>query len=653
MADGKVLSSQKLKKFSDTSIHNRPVGRFFVSSINGREMRDTPFQLAITARRKEKNMLKVDNHKMRYALLVCIATTMLVSCGQRDQGSDGGGNTQVPAVAVAEDTLAGAPNRASGKPSKPAKMAAVAMPDIYSAEAARKVLEEGGNAVDAAVAASFVLAVTLPEAGNIGGGGFMTLFMDGDAEFVDYREMAPAAATRNMFLDEDGNFDSRKSQVGGLASGVPGTVRGLALAHERYGKLSWERLVQSAIDLARDGFEVPEKLAESFALKAEFYAGDVNFVDYFKADAGEIMKQPELAATLQRIALEGPDEFYTGETAKMTTAHMKKIGGLITEEDLANYKALWRDPIEFEWRGRTVVSSPPPSSGGVALAQLLLMKSALDPTFENVEHNSPQYIHLVAEIEKRVFADRAEYLGDPDFVDTPVAELISPAYIQRRAKEVNLDAISETEEVEPGLAEGFQTTHFSILDADGNAASVTTTLNTSFGSGVVIEGAGFVMNNEMDDFSAKPGAPNVYGVIGAEANAIAGGKRMLSSMSPSLVFDGESVVMVLGTPGGPTIFTSVFQAIANHIDYGMGVTKAVAAGRFHHQLLPKNMILFEHRIENAPEVAAALEKMGYNLSHTDQYGDLNAITVVDGEIEAAHDPRGRGVSFVFEVPADK
>ncbi len=529
------------------------------------------------------------------------------------------------------------------------RLAAVAMPDVHSAEVARAVLQEGGNAVDAAVAASFVLAVTLPEAGNIGGGGFMTLFVDGETDFVDYRETAPARADRDMYLDEAGEFVSRRAQVGPLAAGTPGAVRGLAAAHEKYGSLPWRRLVEPAVALARDGFEIPDKLARSIARKAGFYGDETNFSAYFSGEAGDVLKQPELAETLQRIANLGPEEFYTGETAEITAAYMEKVGGLIAMTDLAAYQAVWREPIAFEWSGRTVVSAPPPSSGGIALAQLLLMKEALADKFEGVDRNDARYIHLIAEMEKRVFADRAEYLGDPDFYNVPTDRLIDPAYIETRAAEVNPDAISETDGVEPGLQESFQTTHFSIVDADGNAASVTTTLNASFGSGVVVEGAGYLLNNEMDDFSAKPGAPNLYGVVGADANAIAPGKRMLSSMTPSLVLEDGDVAMVVGTPGGPTIFTSVFQAIVNRFDHGLPVKEAVAAGRFHHQLLPKDSLLFESRIRNADAVAAELEAKGYKLRRASGYGDVHAITVDDGVVEAAHDPRNRGASFVFGV----
>ncbi|MEM1396377.1 MAG: gamma-glutamyltransferase, partial [Pseudomonadota bacterium] len=461
-------------------------------------------------------------------VILASAALALAACGEQSQQTSSATDASTEAPTDSGGASAAETDRS---------VAAVAMPDIHSARAARAVLEEGGNAVDAAVAATFVLTVTLPEAGNIGGGGFMTLFFEGDTNFLDYRETAPSAASRDMYLDDAGEFVRRRSQVGPLAAGVPGAVRGMQIAHDRYGSLPWARLVEPAIALARDGFEIPPKLARSIERKAGFFGEEVNFSTYYAGAEGELFVQPDLAETLTRIAEQGPDEFYTGKTAELTVEYMKKVGGLITLDDLDAYKAVWRDPIKFEWGGKTIVSSPPPSSGGIALAQLLLMKEELSDAFDGVEHNSSKYIHLVAEIEKRVFADRAEYLGDPDYYNVPTDTLISSEYIAKRAAEVNVDAISETDGVKPGLDESFQTTHFSIFDGDGNAVAVTTTLNASFGSGMVVEGAGYLLNNEMDDFSAKPGTPNLYGVVGAEANSIAPGKRMLSSMTPTLVLD--------------------------------------------------------------------------------------------------------------------
>lgn len=569
----------------------------------------------------------------RRALLGCLAAAALPLLGACERAAP---------VAVPDSVRS-----ALAGPSAAGPAAAVAMPDIHSAEAARAVLNDGGNAVDAAVAAAFVLAVTLPEAGNIGGGGFMTLVVDGEPAFLDFRETAPAAAHRDMYLDENGEFLSRTSQVGARAAGVPGSVRGLAEAHAKFGSLPWARLLEPAVKLARDGFVVPPDLAAMMTDESAFFGDDVNFADYFSKRAGERFVQPDLAATLARIADKGADEFYAGETARLTADYMAKAGGIVTLDDLKAYRAVWRAPLTGEWKGYRVVSAPPPSSGGIALMQLLQMKEALTDEFAGVPRNSARYVHLVAEMEKRVFADRAEYLGDPDYYDVPVVRLTARDYAIKRAREVNADAISPTEGVKPGVGEPTQTTHFSILDFNGDAVAVTTTLNAEFGSGAVVEGAGYLLNNEMDDFSAKPGAPNLFGVVGADANAIAPGKRMLSSMTPTILLNDGAVAMVVGTPGGPTIFTSVFQAIVNHVDYGLSATEAVASGRFHHQLLPKDEILFDRRIENRETVAASLRQMGYRIVD-ETWGDLHIVIVgEDGAVEAASDPRGRGAAMTI------
>ncbi|MEO0996181.1 MAG: gamma-glutamyltransferase, partial [Pseudomonadota bacterium] len=433
-----------------------------------------------------------------------------------------------------------------------ARAAAVAMPDEFSRDTALAVLESGGNAVDAAIAAAFVLAVTYPEAGNLGGGGFMLVYVDGDARFLDYREVAPAAATADMYLDEAGDVVDNLSLIGPLAAGVPGTVAGLREAHRRYGTLPWTALLEDAVQLADAGFIVPPLLAQRIAAEAARFDGRTNFHEFFgRIRAGRRFRQPALAATLRRIAAAGAAGFYAGETAAHIQATMTGSGGLITAGDLDAYRPVWREPLLAPWRQYTVVTAPPPSSGGFAVLQLLGMKDALADEFRGHAHNSARYVHLIAEMAKRVFADRAEYFGDPDFVDVPIARLIDPGYIARRAGDVDPGAISALEAAAPGL-EPPQTTHFSIVDFDGNAVANTYTLNTSFGSGVVVAGAGFLLNNEMDDFSAKPDVPNFYGVVGGSANAIAPGKRMLSSMSPTIVLDGGRVDAVLGTPGGST-----------------------------------------------------------------------------------------------------
>uniref|UniRef100_UPI000D1BB62F gamma-glutamyltransferase n=1 Tax=Metapseudomonas otitidis TaxID=319939 RepID=UPI000D1BB62F len=472
----------------------------------------------------------------------------------------------------------------------PLEGGAVAAPDSYGAQVAADVLKAGGNAVDAAIATAFTLAVTYPEAGNIGGGGFMTLYMDGKPYFLDYREIAPKAASKTMYLDDKGEVIENLSLVGARAAGVPGTVMGLWEAHQRFGSKPWSELITPAIGYARNGFKVAQQQYQYREDALALFNGKTNFNDYFGTlKPGQTFKQPELASTLERIAANGPDEFYKGKTAQLLVAQMKQDNGLISAEDLAGYRAKWREPMRIDWQGNTLYTAPLPSSGGIALAQLIGIKEARAADFKGVELNSARYIHLLAEIEKRVFADRADYLGDPDFSKVPVQQLTDPAYIAQRAREVNPSAISATEKVRPGL-EPHQTTHFSIVDAQGNAVSNTYTLNWDFGSGVVVKGAGFLLNDEMDDFSAKPGVANAFGVVGSDANAIEPGKRMLSSMSPSIVTRDGKVSLVLGTPGGSRIFTSIFQVLNNVYDFKLPLEKAVAAQRVHHQLLPKDTI---------------------------------------------------------------
>jgi gamma-glutamyltranspeptidase / glutathione hydrolase len=528
---------------------------------------------------------------------------------------------------------------------------AMAMPDRFSAEAAQAVLEDGGNAVDASIAAAFVLAVTLPEAGNIGGGGFLLAHMHGATDFLDYRETAPAAAHRDIYLDADGNVIDHASVVGHRAAGVPGTVAGMWAAHQRWGTRPWEELLAPAIALARDGFIVPPLLAANVAAEAPGFADTTNFQDYFAGvTAGERWRQPELAATLTRIRDSGPDDFYRGETARLLVADMAANGGLISAADLAGYQIAWRSPLRAQWRGFEVVAAPPPSSGGFGVIQLLQMKALLDEQFAAAPINSTRYVHLIAEMQKRVFADRAEYLGDADFVDVPIAELIDDDYIRRRAAEVNTTAISAQSAARPGLHEGTQTTHFSIVDAQGNAVSNTYTLNTSFGSGAVVPGAGFLLNNEMDDFSAKPGVPNVYGVVGKEANAIAPGKRPLSSMSPTLLLEDGQVRMAIGTPGGSTIFGSVFLTIAAIVDGGLAPAAAVDLPRFHHQLLPPDLVTYTPSRPLPESTVSGLEDMGYRIEpHSWEFGDVQVVWNDGTAWQAAADPRHRGVARVLSA----
>jgi gamma-glutamyltranspeptidase/glutathione hydrolase len=546
--------------------------------------------------------------------------------------------------------------------------AAVAMPDRFSAEAAKEVLLQGGNAVDAAVAAGFVLAVTYPEAGNLGGGGFMTLFTrpveNGQAKlqakqqayFLDYRETAPQAAFRDLYLDQQGEVIPYRSLVGYRASGVPGTVMGLWQAHQRFGSKPWKSLLRYAIDIAEQGFEVPQALADNRRWYQQWIEGKsrdaLNFSDFFGGlQAGQLLKQLQLAQTLRRIADKGAADFYQGETAKALVAQMQAHGGLITLDDLAAYRAKWREPVRFDWQGSEVLSAPPPSSGGVAIGQLLKLYALLKPELQaQLQHNRelPERAlktHFYAELEKRVYADRAEFLGDPDFVEVPVSRLLDDAYLQQRAQGVLWDAISESESIRPGRIELPETTHFSIVDAHGNAVSNTYTLNMPFGSGVLIEQAGFLMNNEMDDFSTKPGVANVFGVVGGTANEIAPHKRMLSSMSPTIVLKDGEVAMVVGTPGGSTIITSVFQVILNVFEAGMTPQQAVDAPRVHHQLLPKDQIAYNPDLPE--EVKSALELMGYTLKRNNYMGDVQLIVCAKAGCDAASDVRGRGVSTAW------
>ena len=535
--------------------------------------------------------------------------------------------------------------------------AAIATPDNFGSDVSQEILNKGGNAVDAAIATGFALAVTYIDAGNIGGGGFMTIKMNDEVAFLDYREKAPKAAHRDMYLDENGDVIEYSTLIGGQAVGVPGTVAGFWKAHQRFGKLPWEELVNPAIKLAEEGFLPAKILVDDIQSMKDWFKDKTNFSKYFLSiNASENFKQPELANTLRRIAKFGADDFYSGETAKLIVEQMKESNGLITMEDLNSYEAIWREPLRSNWRNYEVISAPPPSSGGFAIIQLLKMKDYLDHFFSGLEHNSAQYIHLVAEMEKRVFADRAEYLGDPDFFDVDIEKLISEEYIARRALEVNPNAISSLESVDPGL-ESPDTTHYSIVDQWGNAVSNTYTINWNYGSGVVVEGAGFLLNNEMDDFSAKPGVPNIFGVVGNVANEIQPEKRMLSSMSPTILLKDGNVEMVLGTPGGSTIFTSVFQTIVNIMDFDMSPYEAIESTRFHHQLLPPDEITYNGFTIGNPlpkETISQLGEKGYKaIPHDYDFGDVQVIMREDESWIAASDPRDRGDSRIISVPTSQ
>ena len=524
---------------------------------------------------------------------------------------------------------------------------AVAMPDSYSADAAMQVLQEGGNAIDAAITAQFVLAVTLPEAGNVGGGGFMTIKFEDSTDFLDYREMAPENAHRDMYLDKQGNVKPYESLFGAKASGIPGTVAGMWAAHKKYGTLDWERLLAPAVDLAEQGFVVHEKLANNidhYIERTKEASINNNFSEYFAhAKAGTTFKQPELAKTLKAIQQQGKDGFYKGDVAKHIVDFMQQNGGLITYEDLLAYKAVWRKPLHLNWQGYELVTAPPPSSGGVAVAQWIGMLEAYDATHDLPAQNSTEYIHVMSEIGKRVFADRAEYMGDPDFVSVPVEALTDANYITQRAADIQPTSISDTPSVKPGLKESEDTTHFSIMDRWGNAVANTTTINLTFGSGVVVTGAGFLLNDEMDDFSAKPGVPNFFGAVGGEANAIEPYKRMLSSMTPTLVTKDDQVVLVTGSPGGTTIISSVTQSLLNALLYDMSAEEAVNSPRFHHQLLPKDTIRMHDGFTEA--TVNELKAMGYTIDNR-RFGDVHLIKRTKEGVEAASEKSGRGKSLV-------
>ncbi|MFQ1055893.1 gamma-glutamyltransferase [Gilliamella apicola] len=529
---------------------------------------------------------------------------------------------------------------------------AVASPDYYGAIAAKEMLSKEGNAVDAAVATAFTLAVTYPEAGNIGGGGFMTLWIEGKPYFLDYREVAPSKADKDMFLDGKKNVIDNLSLYSHKASGVPGTVAGMWAVHQRFGRLSWKEVMAPAIRFANDGFRVNKQLITRYQEIEPTAPANGYFKHYFGSmQEGQMFKQPELGKVLERIAMQGSDGFYKGETAKLIAEQMAKNDGLITESDLANYQAKWRDPLVANWKDMQVVTAPPPSSGGVGLIQLLSLKQELANDFEGVKVNSSKYIHLMAEIEKRVFADRAEYMGDPDFVTVPVSQLINTHYMAQRAKQVNPNSISNTEQVKPGLDNGekLQTTHFSIVDKWGNAASNTYTLNGWFGSAVVVQGTGIILNNEMDDFSSKPGVANQFGVVGKDANAIEPNKRPLSSMTPSIFIKDNNVVMIIGTPGGSRIFTSIFQVVTNVFDNHMTLKQAVQAPRYHHQLLPSNVIYIESFQNNVPkQLKTELEQMGYSFYQQDFSGDIQVIKITNNKPDAVSDIRGRGKAIIVE-----
>ncbi|MDX1907061.1 MAG: gamma-glutamyltransferase [Bacteroidia bacterium] len=509
-------------------------------------------------------------------------------------------------------------------------------------EAGLAVLRQGGNAVDAAVAVQYALAVVFPVAGNIGGGGFMVVRMaDGRAYTLDFREKAPGAASRDMYLDAKGEAIPNLSLLGHQAAGVPGTVAGMKAAHDSLGSLPMAGLIQPAIDMARRGVALTEREARGLNRDGEtikqYSTLPTAFTTRKTWAAGDTLRQPRLAETLTRIRDLGPAGFYEGKTADLIVAEMKRGGGLISHEDLRAYRAVWRTPVRGALGDYRLISMGPPSSGGICLMQLLGMSAPL--LRADLPYHDPYNVHVMTEAERRVYADRAKYLGDSDFVKVPVSGLLDTAYLRHRMADVDLMRATRSDSVQAGLPEAMETTHFSIVDSAGNAVSVTTTLNGSYGSCVVVGGAGFLLNNEMDDFSLKPGRPNLYGLIGGEANAIAPGKRMLSAMTPTIVEKDGRLFMVVGTPGGSTIITSVYQTFLRVVVWGMSMQGAVSAPRFHHQWLPDYI---QYEAEALPvAVMDSLRAMGHTLRQRDSYGRVDGILVLpDGRLEGGADPRG-------------
>lgn len=521
----------------------------------------------------------------------------------------------------------------------------VASVDAMATQVGVDILKQGGNAVDAAVAVGYALAVTHPQAGNLGGGGFMLLrTKDGVTTAIDFREMAPAGATRDMFLDEQGNPDSKKSLTSPLASGTPGTVAGFSLALEKYGSLPLNSVVRPAIKLAQEGFIVNDALADDLkTYGSEVLPHHENSKAIFWKDGeplkkGDKLVQQDLANSLTMIAENGPDAFYKGEIARQIAQQMQQNGGLITTDDLAAYQAVERTPVSGEYRGYQIFSMPPPSSGGIHIVQILNILENFD--MKKYGFGSADAIQIMAEAEKYAYADRSEYLGDPDFVNVPWQALTSKAYAKSIAGQIDINKAKPSSEIRPGkLApyESDQTTHFSVVDKDGNAVAVTYTLNTTFGTGIVAGNTGILLNNQMDDFSAKPGVPNVYGLVGGEANAVGPKKRPLSSMSPTIVVKDGKTWLVTGSPGGSRIITTVLQMVVNTIDFGMNVAEATNAPRFHHQWLPDEL-----RVEKgfSPDTLKLLEQKGQKVALKEAMGSTQSIMVgPDGELYGASDPR--------------
>ncbi len=520
----------------------------------------------------------------------------------------------------------------------------------YATQAGLQVLKEGGNAVDAAVTIGFTLAVTFPRAGNLGGGGFMLIYLADSDEIIsiDYREKAPLKASQDMFLDGKGNVDKEESRHSILSVGVPGTVAGLILALENYGTISLERALQPAIELAQKGFPVDQELSDSLnQVKSRMKVSTASMDIFFKQGGkpyseGELLTQKDLAWSLKQIVKNGSEAFYTGDIAKKIDSFMEQNGGLITNHDLKNYKALIRKPVEGEYRGYKIYSMPPPSSGGVVLIEMLNILEQFP--LSSLGHNTAKTIHIFAEVMKYAYADRSKYLGDPDFSPVPVTWLTSKKYAKSIKEKMDTEKSTPGHEISPGnpnLQEGNNTTHFSVMDRYGNAVSNTYTLNFSYGSKITVPGTGILLNNEMDDFSAKPGTPNAYGLVGGKLNAIAPEKRMLSSMSPTIVMKDGKPFLITGSPGGSRIITTVLQIIANVIDFNMNISEATNAVRVHHQWLPDKLMVERGLNEDTIKI---LKEMGYKVEIGTTIGVAESIIQEGDYMYGASDPRRPGGS---------
>ena len=508
-------------------------------------------------------------------------------------------------------------------------------------EIGENILTQGGNAYDAAVAVGFALAVVLPRAGNIGGGGFMVIYDEdsNDTYAIDYREKAPAASFRDMYLDENGEFDILKSTFGYNAIGVPGTVHGFWNVHQRFGSLPWADLLQPAIILAERGFVMSDYMAQTlnnYAEKMSYYDETRNiFLRNYPNLKDSRLIQNDLAKTLKRIQKDGLNGFYSGETASLIASDMRENGGLITEQDLIDYRSVWRDPIKGTYRGKTIVTMPPPSSGGIHLIQMLNILENFD--LGSYEHNSYQYVSLLSETMKYAYADRSEYLGDPDFFEVPISKITAKEYAKKISASIRDLGVLPSSKINPGMyinPESNETTHFSIADKFGNVISNTYTINSAFGSGVTIKGTGILMNNEMDDFSGQPGVPNQFGLLGGVANEIEPAKRPLSSMTPTIVFDNDEPFLAIGSPGGSRIITAVLQIILNVIDFEQSLEEATDSKRVHHQWYPDDI-----DIEETYNQINELMDLGYKIDIIDTATCTQSIMIDDGEFIGVSDLR--------------